>query len=202
LWGQPTITVSNIDFKIQNVVACAALDQAMDLDAIKRIMINVEYHPRRFPGLVLRLKRPKTAILIFRTGKMVCTGAKSAKLARSAFRKVVSKLKAEGFIINKKPDITIENIVSTAKMHGKVDLEAAADIMENVMYEPEQFPGLIYRVSEPKIVFLIFASGKVVITGAKTREDAEETAKKLNASLHDNDLFYSLSVGRESSGVV
>ena len=177
------------DVKIQNAVASVDLHQKIDLNAIVKTFINVDYHPKRFPGLVFKLRRPKTATLIFSTGKMVCTGARSAKKARRAVRKVVKELKAEGFIIKGKPDITIQNIVSTADMGGRVDLEGLADLLDNVMYEPGMFPGAIYRMKEPRVVILIFHSGKMVITGAKTGRDAEEAARKLMALLRDEDLL-------------
>ena len=99
-----------------------ALGSKMDLDAMMKVFRNVEYRPRRFPGLVFRLKRPKTAPLIFTTGRMVCTGAKSEKLARRAVRNVVKELKKAGFIINKFPDVIIQNMVATANLHSKIDL--------------------------------------------------------------------------------
>ncbi|HUV33354.1 MAG TPA: TATA-box-binding protein, partial [Candidatus Desulfaltia sp.] len=144
----------DLEIVIQNVVASATLDQKLNLLDILTIFRNVEYNPKRFPGLVFRLKRPKTATLIFSTGKMVCTGAKSEKIARSAVKKVVRELNNNGIIILGKPKIVIQNIVASANLHGKIDLETAADIMENVMYEPEQFPGLIYRMKDPKTVLL------------------------------------------------
>ncbi len=179
-----------IDISIENVVASASLDQKIDLLAIMKVFRNVEYRPKQFPGLVFRLKRPKTATLIFSTGKMVCTGAKSEKLARSAIRKVVKELKGNGIIILGKPIIVIQNIVASANLHGKIDLETAADIMDNVMYEPEQFPGLIYRMAEPKVVILIFASGKLVCTGGKSAEMVDVAVVKLYGILKDYDLIY------------
>ena len=187
---EKSVTHKDLDISIENVVATATLDQKLDLLAIMKVFRNVEYKPKRFPGLVFRLKRPKTATLIFSTGKMVCTGAKSEKLARSAIGKVVKELKNNGIIILGKPIIVIQNIVASANLHGKVDLEAAADIMENVMYEPEQFPGLIYRMGDPKVVILIFASGKLVCTGGKSAEMVDVAVAKLHGILEDYDLIY------------
>ena len=178
------------DVQIQNVVAVASLDQKIDLLFIMKAFRNVEYRPKRFPGLVFRLKRPKTTTLIFRTGKMVCTGAKSDKMARSAVRKVVRELKKEGIIILGKPRITIENMVASADVGGNVDLEMASAVLDNIMYEPEQFPGLIYRMAEPKVVILIFSTGKLVITGAKRKEQVHEAAEKIRAVLIENELIY------------
>ena len=186
----PNVKLEDLDINIQNVVATATLDQKLDLIAIMKVFRNVEYRPKKFPGLVFRLKRPKTATLIFSTGKMVCTGAKSEKLARSAIRKVVKELKNNGIIILGKPEIIIQNIVASANLHGKIDLEMAADIMDNVMYEPEQFPGLIYRMGEPKVVILIFASGKLVCTGGKSAEMVDIAVAKLHGILEEDELIY------------
>jgi transcription initiation factor TFIID TATA-box-binding protein len=181
---------SSYDVEIQNVVASVTLDQKINLLDIMKIFRNVEYRPKQFPGLVFRLKRPKTATLIFGTGKMVCTGAKSEKQAISAVKKVVRELKTNGIIILGKPKIVIQNMVASANLYGKIDLETAADIMDNVMYEPEQFPGMIYRMTEPKVVLLVFASGKLVITGAKREEQVHEAVEKIRATLIDYDLLY------------
>lgn len=180
----------DLSISIENVVASASLDQKIDLLAIMKVFRNVEYRPKQFPGLVFRLKRPKTATLIFGSGKMVCTGAKSEKMAKRAVHKVVRELQDNGIIIQGKPSITIQNIVASGNLHGKIDLEMAADIMENVMYEPEQFPGLIYRMGEPKVVMLLFASGKLVCTGAKYEGMVKEAVEKLHEILQDYDLIY------------
>nr|MBC8225487.1 TATA-box-binding protein [Candidatus Bathyarchaeota archaeon] len=137
-----------------------------------------------------RLKRPKTATLIFSTGKMVCTGAKSEMLSRSAIRKVVKELKDNGIIILGKPEIMIQNIVATANLHTYIDLEAAADILDNVLYEPEQFPALIYRMGEPKVVILVFASGKLVCTGAKSAEMVDVAIMNLHGVLDEYGLLF------------
>ncbi len=187
---ESSVGLKDLDIRIENVVATASLDQKIDLLAIMKVFRNVEYRPKRFPGLVFRLKRPKTATLIFSTGKMVCTGAKSEKLAGSAIRKVVRELKNNGIIIMSTPKIEIQNIVASANLHGKVDLEAAADVLENVMYEPEQFPGLIYRMGDPKVVILIFSSGKLVCTGGKSAEMVDVAVAKLHDILEDHDLIY------------
>jgi transcription initiation factor TFIID TATA-box-binding protein len=187
---ESNVTPKDLDISLENVVATATLDQKLDLMAIMKVFRNVEYRPKRFPGLVFRMKRPKTATLIFSTGKMVCTGAKSEKLARSAIRKVVKELKNNGIIILGKPNIEIQNIVASANLHGKIDLEMAADIMDNVMYEPEQFPGLIYRMGDPKVVILIFASGKLVCTGGKSAGMVDVAVTKLHGILEDEDLIY------------
>src|SRR4030065_1082973 len=122
--------------KIQNVVASATLNQKIDLNAIVKSYPGVEYRPEQFPGLVFRLKKPKTATLIFNSGKMVCTGAKSEGQARQAVNKVIQELKANGIVIMGKPIIQIQNIVASANLFGKVDLEKSNYTLERTMYEP------------------------------------------------------------------
>ena len=175
---------------IQNVVASATLNQRVDLNAVVKSFPGVEYRPQQFPGLVFRLKRPKTATLIFSSGKMVCTGAKSEKESRRAVMTVVKELKKGGIIIVRKPDFKVVNIVASVGLGGKVDLEKAVSTLGKTMYEPEQFPGLIYRMDEPKVVILIFASGNLVCTGAKKEQDVYDAVQKLHRSLEEQNLIF------------
>ena len=178
--------------KIENVVASATLNQKIDLKAVVKSYPGVEYRSEQFPGLVFRLKRPKTATLIFNSGKMVCTGAKSEREARGAVMKVIRELKKSGIVIISKPELKIQNIVASANLSGMIDLEKAAFTLGKTMYEPEQFPGLIYRMGEPKVVILLFASGKLVCTGAKKEDDVYLAVEKLHERLELEELiFYS-----------
>jgi transcription initiation factor TFIID TATA-box-binding protein len=175
---------------IENVVASATLNQKVDLNAVVKGYPGVEYRPEQFPGLVFRLKRPKTATLIFNSGKMVCTGAKSEKEAKRAVMKVVKELKKGGIIIISKPELKIQNIVASGGLGGLIDLEKAAYMLGHAMYEPEQFPGLIYRMQEPKVVILLFASGKLVCTGAKKEQDVFDAVDKLHSLLEETSLIF------------
>lgn len=174
---------------IQNVVASAILTQTIDLFSVVKAFPSVEYRPEQFPGLVFRLKKPKTATLIFSSGKMVCTGAKSESQAKKAVNKVVKELKENGIVIVGKPEMKIQNIVASANLFGRVDLEKSVYSLGRTMYEPEQFPGLIYRMDEPKVVILLFASGKIVITGAKNEEAVYEAVKRLQETLETDALI-------------
>ena len=176
--------------KIQNVVASATLNQKVDLNAIVKSYPGVEYRPEQFPGLVFRLKKPKTATLIFSSGKMVCTGAKSEKESRRAVMTVVKELKKGGIIIINKPELKIQNIVASVSLGGRVDLELAVGALVKTMYEPEQFPGLIYRMDEPKVVILIFASGNLVCTGGKKEQDVYDAVHKLHGILEEQNLIF------------
>jgi len=176
--------------QIENVVASATLNQRIDLNAVVKGNPGVEYRPKQFPGLVFRLKKPKTATLIFNSGKMVCTGAKSEKEAKRAVGKVVRELKKSGMIIVGKPEIKVVNIVASANLAGLIDLERCAYSLGRTMYEPEQFPGLIYRMENPRVVILLFASGRLVCTGAKKEENVYEAVNNLHQELEKNDLIF------------
>ena len=174
---------------IENVVASASVDQKMDLKDITKKFPDTEYHPEQFPGLVFRIKSPKTATLIFRTGKMVCTGAKSEELAIKAVNIVVQKLRKDKIKIKKDAVITIQNIVASINLGGKIHLEKAARTLPRSMYEPEQFPGLIHRMLDPKTVILLFASGKLVCTGAKKESDVYRSVHNLHSILEEKELM-------------
>jgi len=175
--------------EIVNVVASASIDQTLDLNDITKKFPGVEYHPEQFPGAVFRLKTPKTSTLLFRTGKMVCTGSKSSDLAVKAVNAVVEKLRKGGIKIKKDAVITVQNIVSSINLGGRVHLEKAARTLPRSMYEPEQFPGVIHRMLDPKTVILIFASGKLVCTGAKTEKDVYRSVNNLHNMLEEKGLM-------------
>ncbi len=174
---------------IVNVVASATIDQKLDLNDITKKFPDVEYHPEQFPGAVFRLKVPKTATLLFTSGKMVCTGSKSEEMAVKAVNTVVQKLRKGGIKIKKNAVVTVQNIVSSINLGGKVHLEKAARTLPRSMYEPEQFPGLIHRMLDPKTVILVFSSGKLVCTGGKTEKDVYRSVNLLHSLLEEKDLM-------------
>lgn len=156
---------------------------------MERSVPNVEYDPDQFPGLIFRLESPKVTSLIFKSGKMVVTGAKSTEELIKAVKRIIKTLKKHGIDIIGKPKIQIQNIVASANLHVNVNLDKAAFVLENNMYEPEQFPGLIYRMDDPKVVLLIFSSGKMVITGAKREEEVYTAVKKIFDKLLEIDCI-------------
>ena len=188
---------SRFPFKvtIQNVVASARFNQGFDLNAIVKAFPNVEYRPEVFPGLAFKLRKPKSCALIFGTGKMVCTGTKSEKEARKAILKVARELKEAGIIVRSgRLDFAIQNIVASVDLSDiLIDIEKTIYVVHRlggrVMYEPEQFPGAIYRMEDPKVVFLIFSKGKLVCVGAKREEDVYRAVEKLVTILDENDLL-------------
>ena len=177
------------EVKIENVVASTSLDQKFDLGLITVALDEVEYEPEQFPGLVYHLDEPAAAALIFGSGKIVCTGAKSIEEAKTAIERIVEKIKDAGIDITKKPEVVVQNVVATANLHAELNLDAIAIGLDNTEYEPEQFPGLVYRMKDPKVVLLLFGSGKIVCTGAKSVEDAENAAKNVAIKLHELGLL-------------
>ncbi len=175
---------------IENVVATGALHQNIDLNSIIRAFPGVEYRPEQFPGLVFRMQKPiKATTLIFSSGKMVCTGSKSERQAHKAVMKLVDELNRGGIVILGKPEIQIQNIVASAGLGGYIDLEKVTYSLKRTMYEPEQFPGLIYRMDDPKVVILIFTSGKLVCTGAKKETEVHRAISKLQETLETKTLI-------------
>jgi len=178
-----------ISYKVVNIVATVIneIDGAIDLNQIIQKISNVEYHPDRFPGLIMRLENPHATLLIFSSGKMVITGLKKTTDANLAAQQAIEKMQNIGFKI-KNPKITIQNIVATSSLNMNVDLNLLTLVMDNVMYEPEVFPAAIYKMQDPKVVFLIFSSGIIVCLGAKVKETIGEAISILFKQLSESEV--------------
>lgn len=157
----------------------------MDLQALAVSLDGADYEPEQFPGLIYRLKEPKTATLLFRSGKVVCTGAKSLDQVKLAIDKVTTQIRKAGVNLDSEPKIEVQNIVASSDLGQKINLNVIAITLglERVEYEPEQFPGLVYRLDEPKVVLLLFGSGKLVCTGARRPQDVEAAVDKITEEL-------------------
>eukprot|EP01135_Chromosphaera_perkinsii_P000005 Nk52_evm1s5 gene=Nk52_evmTU1s5 len=162
---------SGIVPQLQNIVSTINLGCKLELKSIALRARNAEYNPKRFAAVIMRIREPKTTALIFASGKMVCTGAKSEEQSRLAARKYARIIQKLGFQA-KFTEFKIQNIVGSCDVKFPVRLEGLVFSHGHFCsYEPELFPGLIYRMMSPKIVLLIFVSGKIVLTGAKVREE-------------------------------
>ena len=170
---------------VQNIVASVVTGESFDLNYISSKLEEAEYSPERFPGLIYKLKEPKTALLVFTSGKLVCTGAKTVEMVHEAVDKVRKRFEEIGIKMNKDPEIKVQNIVATSDLKNDINLNSIAITLglENVEYEPEQFPGLVYRIREPKAVALLFTPGKVVCTGTKNVEDIKIALEKIETEL-------------------
>jgi len=171
------------EIKVENIVASVALGIRIPLEVLTEHLEGTEYEPEQFPGLVYRMKDPKAATLIFSSGKIVCTGARSIEDVGTVVKRVVKVLKENKIGEPKKYSIEIQNIVASSKLEGNLNLDQIAFELEDSEYEPEQFPGLVYRMKDPKVAFLLFSSGKVVCTGARKVEDVEYAVKTLSKKL-------------------
>ena len=173
----------NPEVIVENIVASTSFADKLDLDAIAQALEEAEYEPEQFPGLVYRLEEPKTATLLFRSGKANCTGAKNVENVRKTVEIIADKLRNLGIDVYKNENlkIVIQNIVAISNLGTELNLnEVAMGLgLENVEYEPEQFPGLVYRLEEPKVAMLLFGSGKIVCTGARRTEDVSIAVQKL-----------------------
>ncbi|MCI4369823.1 MAG: TATA-box-binding protein [Thermoplasmata archaeon] len=177
--------------RIENVVASTSLGDQLDLQSIALGLDGAEYEPEQFPGLIYRLKQPKTAILLFRSGKVVCTGAKSMREVELSIATVAAQIKKGGQKINMHPKIEVQNIVASSDLESEINLNAIAVTLglDRVEYEPEQFPGLVCRIDEPRVVVLLFGSGKLVCTGARKPSDVEVAVKKITKELRGASLL-------------
>ena len=164
------------DVNIENIVASTQIADGLDVEQLAESIPDSEYNPEDFPGLVLHFEKPKTAALIFSSGKVVCTGAKKEDEVNEAMNLIIKKIKSVGVNVIDNPEVKIQNIVASADLEKELQLSSIAKNLwlDNVEYEPEQFPGLVYRMETPSVVLLLFSSGKVVCTGGKSLEDVSE----------------------------
>jgi len=177
------IKMTKHDIKVVNIVVSASLGHDIPLEKMAATLSNTEYNPEQFPGLVLRIKEPKTSALIFSSGKIVCTGARSMDKVRESVEKIIKSLEKINIKITIKPEIKIQNIVASGTVGMDLNLNTLAMKLENTEYEPEQFPGLVYKLKEAKATFLLFSNGKVVCTGTKSEEEVHKALEMLIENL-------------------
>ena len=176
---------------VVNVVASASIGKELMLQDIAFQLEGAEYDQDRFPGLIYKLAEPKTAVLIFRSGKVVCPGARSIPDVHVAINKVVDELRVLDMPVKDEPDIVIQNIVATTNLESTLNLIQIAMSLgfENVEYEPEAFPGLVYRMDDPKVVLLLFGSGKMICVGAREVNDIKNAVRNIKEELSTSGLM-------------
>lgn len=177
--------------KIENIVASAKVTESLDLPTLASQLKDAEYNKKRFPGVVLRMQEPKIASLIFGSGKVVLTGAKSIDSLSKGLEILGAQLRELNIDITEDLSYKIQNIVTSADLGTPINLNkiAVGFNLDRIEYEPEQFPGLVYRLEEPKVVVLLFGSGKLIITGGKQPEDAKKAVQKILADLENLGLI-------------
>ena len=163
------------DITIVNIVVSTSLEHDIPLEKMAATLSNTEYNPEQFPGLVIRIKDPKTSALIFSSGKVVSTGAKTIEKVEESLSHIIKSLEKINIKITVKPQLNIQNIVASGSIGMDLNLNTLAMKLDNTEYEPEQFPGLVYKLDKAKATFLLFSNGKIVCTGTKS-EDQVHTA--------------------------
>ena len=171
------------DIKVVNIVISTSLKHDIPLEKMAATLSNTEYNPEQFPGLVIRIKEPKTSALIFSSGKVVCTGARSMDKVEESIKKIIKSLEKINVKITIKPEIKVQNIVASGSVGMDLNLNTLAMKLENTEYEPEQFPGLVYKLAAAKATFLLFSNGKVVCTGTKSEKEVHAALDKLIENL-------------------
>ncbi len=178
----------SISLKVENVVASVRLAQYIELETLTSQFADVE-EKTNFPGLVIKLQKPKSTILLFRSGKIVITGTKSVKSLPSIVTKVRNRLLSLDIELDEEPKIKVENIVSSGGFGMPLNLDLISLTLDRTIYEPEVFPGLIYKVEEPKVCFLLFTSGKIICTGAKHNKDIITAVRDLAVTLKSSGIL-------------
>jgi transcription initiation factor TFIID TATA-box-binding protein len=177
--------------ELQNVVASTGIEQELALESVAMDLRGADYDPENFPGVVYRTEEPRATTLLFRSGKMVSTGASSVEDVHTVLDGVFDDLRKLGIEIADEPEVIVQNMVASADLGQRLNLNAIAIGLglKNVEYEPEQFPGLVYRLDEPPVVVLLFGSGKIVVTGGTTREVVERAVEVVESRLVDLNLL-------------
>ena len=171
------------EIKIQNIVVSTSLEHDIPLIKLAETLPNTEYNPEQFPGLVMRIKDPKTSALIFSSGKVVCTGAKSLTKVKESISKIIKNLSKIRIRIKVKPKIIVQNMVASGNIFMDLNLNSLAMKLPNTEYEPEQFPGLVYKLQGTRATFLLFSNGKIVCTGTRSETKLREAVDKLIVNL-------------------
>lgn len=175
----PQAEMKGRDIRVVNIVVSSDLKHDVPLEKMAATLSNTEYNPEQFPGLVQRIKEPRTSALIFSSGKIVCTGARNMQEVEESIQKIIKSLEKIGIMIKIKPEINIQNMVASGSVGMDLNLNKLAMKLDNVEYEPEQFPGLVYKLKAAKATFLLFSNGKVVCTGTKSEAAVHEALDKL-----------------------
>ena len=181
--------MTNPNTKIVNIVISTSLEHKVPLERLIMDLPNTEYNPEQFPGLIMKIREPRASFLIFSSGKVVCTGTKSLDEVELALERLVEYMKKVDVNVEIKPKIRVENVVASSDIDMKLDLNEIAVKLTNVEYEPEQFPGLVYKINdETGATFLIFGNGKIVCTGTKSDKDVHVAIKNLMVVFQKYDI--------------
>ena len=176
--------MAGVKIQVQNIVLSVTYEGVeFNLEKLAKSLEGARYDPEVFPGIAYKSEDPPASFLIFASGKMNCVGARSMADAKLAIKKLTKKLKKARIKIKSEPKVQVQNIVASFDFGREFDLEKIARTYENTEYEPEVFPGLVFRLDDPKVVVLLFVSGKGVCAGAKGMKDIQRAAQKITKIL-------------------
>lgn len=172
----------SLSIEIQNVSTMAEFGHLLDLDEIAASLPRVKADPEKHPGVIYRHDEPEATLIMFRKGTMLVLSARSEAQAIEAIRGTIEALGDRYIEVNPDPDISVRNIMATAKIGHTINLELASMTLERTVYEPQHFPGLFYRPGQG-VAMCLFGQGKMTITGIESESDVEacvgETVKRL-----------------------
>lgn len=171
------------EIEIVNIVISSDLKKDIPLEKMAATLSNTEYNPEQFPGLVLRIKEPKTSALVFSSGKIVCTGARNMSDVERAIQAIIRSLRKLNIIVTIKPEAHVQNIVASGNIGMDLNLNILGVKLPHTEYEPEQFPGLVHKLKGTNATFLLFSNGKIVCTGTKTEEEVNKATDQLIENL-------------------
>jgi len=177
------VKIHKKEIAVVNIVISSALEKDIPLEKMAATLSNTEYNPEQFPGLVLRIKEPKTSALIFSSGKIVLTGARTMEDVQKGIEAIIKQLKKLNINVTIKPEITVQNIVASGNVGMDLNLNVLGIKLPNTEYEPEQFPGLVHKLKGTNATFLLFSNGKIVCTGTKSEQQARDALDKLIETL-------------------
>ena len=176
--------MAGVKIQVQNIVLSVTYEGVVfNLEKLAKSLEGARYDPEVFPGIAYKSEDPPASFLIFASGKMNCVGARSMTDAKLAIKKLTKKLKKARIKIKSEPKVKVQNIVASFDFGREFDLERISRTYENTEYEPEVFPGLVFRLDDPKVVVLLFVSGKGVCAGAKGMKDIQRAAQKITKIL-------------------
>jgi len=170
---------------VENIVASAQISSGFNVKELSEKILDFKYNPDEFSGVTMKLDCPKTAILVFPDGKLICTGARNIDEVDKTIKDTIKKIKEVGITTKEKTEIEIQNIVASTNLDKEMHLSSISKglLLQHVDYQPDKFPGLIYKIEEHGATLLLFDSGKLVCTGTKSIEDATSAIEMMKEKL-------------------
>ncbi|KXA98169.1 hypothetical protein AKJ39_02415 [candidate division MSBL1 archaeon SCGC-AAA259J03] len=173
----------NAEHEVNNVVLTVSYkDVEFDLEELASNLEGARYNPEVFPGVAYRTPESGPSFLIFASGNMNCVGAKTVEGAERAIENLTDKLQDLGYDVGE-PETEVQNMVASMDFHKRFGLESIARKFRNAEYEPEVFPGLVFRMEGTSVAFLLFVEGNTICVGAKSEEEIKEGINRIEETI-------------------